>query len=87
MIERRSTNTLNSTNDIYLFNTSTSTYSNITTKLPGNAAFFASNYICHNESIYMFGPATDDNSADGKVWIFDIVSQKLTDISVPSDAD
>ena len=35
----------------------------------------------------MFGPATDDNSADGKVWIFDIISQQLTDISFPSDAD
>ena len=58
-------NTLTAIDTIYMLNTSNNTFEKIAS-LPGNA-YFASNYICDNDSIYMFGPATDDESIQKQV--------------------
>lgn len=76
---------LTAIDDVYMLNKSNNTFVQIA-KIPQNA-YFASNYICHNDSIYMFGPKTDDGSGAGQLWIFNLTNYNTTIISFPKDKD
>eukprot|EP01084_Bolivina_argentea_P122862 217726_1 len=77
-------NTFTSTNNIYIFNKTNNTFQKSSTTLPNNA-YFASNYICNNRTIYMFGAGGNTNA--GQLWILNIDTQKITNIPFPTNAD
>eukprot|EP01083_Nonionella_stella_P303908 1053819_1 len=79
--------TFTATNTIYVFDTTNNTFQAIRTTLPTNGAYFASNYICGDTSIYMFGAATNNYASGGQVWIFDIQTRTVTNVSFPSYED